>query len=301
MVRLARMLFVLAVVMFVSGVFGYAGPSVKKTIAVFDFENDSGISSYGEIGRDLSMQLADALVKSGKFVVLERKDLDVVMAEQDLASSDRFAKSRTARKGRILPAQILVKGKITEFEQNTSSSGQGLSIKGFKIGAKRSSAHVAVIIQLIDSTTGEIIDSQRVEGKANAGGFSIGYDGDFSIGSSSFKKTPLGKAVQMVIDRAVVYISKRLEDVPWRGRVVLVKGDKIYINAGKKAGVNVGDRFTVYKEGEMLIDPDTGMELGTETEKVGKVEVVDVKEKFSIAKVIEGNASEIQKGFLVMV
>ncbi len=280
---------------------GNAGPKVKKTVAVFDFQNDSGVGAWGDIGRDLSMQLADALVKSGQFIVLERKDLDVVMAEQDLASSDRFAKSRTARKGKILPAQILIKGRITEFEQNTSSSGQGLSIKGFKIGASRSSAHVAVIIQLIDSTTGEIIDSQRVEGKANAGGLSIGYDGDFSINSSSFKKTPLGKAVQMVIDRAVNYIAQRLKNVPWKGRVVLVKGDKVYINAGKKAGVSVGDEFVVYKEGETLIDPDTGMELGSDLEEVAKIKVVEVKDKYAIAKVVKGSPKDIQRSYLVMV
>ena len=279
---------------------GNAGPRVKKTVAVFDFQNDSGVRAWGDIGRDFSMQLADALVKSGQFIVLERKDLDVVMAEQDLASSDRFAKSRTARKGKIIPAQILIKGRITEFERNTSSSGQGLSIKGFSIGAKRSSAHIAVIIQLIDSTTGEIIDSQRVEGKANSGGLSIGYDGDFSIGSSSFKKTPLGKAVQLAIDRAVNYISQRLKDVPWKGRVVLVKGNKVYINAGRKAGVQVGDEFFVYKEGEPLIDPDTGMELGSELEKVAKIRVKDVKDKYAIAQVVEGSPKDIQKAYLVM-
>ncbi len=64
----------------------------------------------GSIAQDLSIQLSDALVQSGKFVVLSRKDLDVVMAEQDLAASNRFAKSKTAQKGKIIPAQILIKG-----------------------------------------------------------------------------------------------------------------------------------------------------------------------------------------------
>ena len=148
---------------------------LKKTVAVFEFQNDSGWSSVATLGQDFSTQLSDALVQSGKFIVLTRKDLDVVMAEQDLAASDRMAKSNTAKIGKIVPAQILIKGQITEFEENTSGGGQGLSIKGVSLGLKKSSAHMAVIIQLIDSTTGEIVESKRVEGDASGGGVSVGY------------------------------------------------------------------------------------------------------------------------------
>ena len=131
-----------------------AAKGVKKTVAVFDFKNDSGYRGKISLGQDFSTQLSDALVQSGDFIVLSRKDLDVVMAEQDLANSDRFAKTKTAQTGKILPAQILIKGQITEFEENTSRGGQGLEVKGFKIGSEKTSAHVAVIVQMIDSTTG---------------------------------------------------------------------------------------------------------------------------------------------------
>ena len=99
---------------------GFCTDALKKTVAVFEFKNDSGYSSWGTIGQDFSTQLSDSLVQSGKFIVLTRKDLDVVMAEQDLAQSDRMAKSNTAQVGKVVPAQILIKGQITEFEENTS-------------------------------------------------------------------------------------------------------------------------------------------------------------------------------------
>jgi len=84
----------------------FAAGALKKTVAVFDFKNDSGYRSKVNLGQDFSVQLSDALVQSGKFIVLSRKDLDVVMAEQDLARSDRFAKSNTAKTGKIIPAQV---------------------------------------------------------------------------------------------------------------------------------------------------------------------------------------------------
>ena len=273
--------------------------NLKKTVAVFDFENDSGYRGAVRLGNDFTVQLTDALVQSGKFNVLTREDLDIVFAEQDLAASGRMAKSTTAKKGKAIPAQILIKGKITEFEENTSGGGQGFSIKGISLGTKKSTASIAVIIQLIDSTTGEVIDSKRVEGEARSGGLSIGYSGSFDLSSSNFKKTPLGKAVQMAIDRAVEHISKKLSKIPWKGKVVTLKEGIVFINAGENANVQVGDTFQVLREGEALIDPDTGIDLGSEATKLADIKVTDVQPKFSKAK-IEGVAGvEIAAGDLI--
>jgi len=277
-----------------------AAKALKKTVAVFEFANDSGYTSFVRLGEDFSSQLSDALVQSGSFIVLSRADLDAVMAEQDLANSDRFAKSNTAKIGKIIPAQILIKGKITEFQENTSGGGQGFSISGFKIGMSKASAHIAVIIQLIDSTTGEIIDSQRVEGKADSGGVDLGYSGSFDITSWSFNKTPLGKAAQITIDRAVDYIAKKLDDVAWRGKVVTVKEGTVYVNSGENAGVESGDTYVVYREGEALVDPDTGIELGKENQKIADIKIKDVQEKFSKADILGESKLEINKGDLIL-
>ena len=278
---------------------GSCADALKKTVAVFDFKNDSGYSSIANLGQDFSTQLSDALVQSGKFIVLTRKDLDVVMAEQDLAASDRMAKSNTAQTGKIVPAQILIKGQITEFEENTGGGGQGISVKGISLGMKKSSAHMAVIIQLIDSTTGEILESKRVEGEASGGGLSVGYSGAIDVNSSSFKKTPLGKAVQITIDQAVDYLAKKLSSIPWKGKVVTVKDGVVFVNSGKTAGVQVGNTFAIYKEGEAMVDPDTGMNLGSEQKKVADVKVNDVQEKFSKAEVTSGKVEDIGKGDIV--
>lgn len=278
----------------------HAAKALKKTVAVFDFSNDSGFSSSVTLGQDFSMQLSDALIQSGEFIVLSRKDLDVVMAEQDLAQSDRFAKSDSAKIGKLIPAQILIKGQITEFEENTSGGGQGLNVKGFSIGGQKSSAHMAVIIQLIDSTTGEILDSKRVEGEAKAGGLSLGYSGSFDINSSNFAKTPLGKAVQMAIDRAVVYIAEKMASIPWKGKVVTVKDGVIFVNAGTNSGIAVGDKLVVYKEGESLIDPDTGIDLGSDTKKIADISITEVQEKFSKTDILGNDSESIERGDLVL-
>lgn len=262
----------------------------KKMVAVAKFENKSGWVGDWNLGTGMTEQLTDALMQSGQFIVLERQDIGAVLTEQDFAATGRTTKEGGAKIGKINRAQILIKGAITEFSSQTSGGHDAFRINNFSLGSSSSSAHVAVIIYMIDSTTGQVLQSQRCEGKAEAGGLSFSYsDPDFAFGTSGFKKTPMGKAVQMAIDQAVVFISRRMANVPWTGKIVLAKpnGD-VYINAGRTAGIMPGDQFSVFQLGEELIDPDSGLDLGSEETMIGKVEVSKVQEKYSIAIPVSG-------------
>ncbi len=53
--------------------------------------------------------------------------------------------------------------------------------------------------------------------------------------------------------------------------------------------MSTGATYTVYGVGEELIDPTTGLSLGKEESKIGRIEVTSVEEKFSKAKILEGS------------
>jgi curli biogenesis system outer membrane secretion channel CsgG len=280
---------------------GAGATGLKKVVAVSRFENKTSYGSGGawDIGNGMADQLTDALVQSGQFVVLERQTLGDVISEQDLAASGRTTKSRSARTGKLTSAQILIKGAVTEYSQASSGSDTGVSVMGVRIGGAKKEAHVGLIIRLIDTTTGEVLVSKRVEGKAKAGSFGLGINiKGVGFGTKGFKKTPLGKATQIAIDNAVEAIAEGLRNVPYQGRVILVKGNNIYLSAGRRTGASVGDVFTVYSRGEELIDPDTGEMLGSEEEKLGKVKIFSVKEKFSKARPV-GTIEGVEKGNII--
>ena len=284
-----------------SGAFltSYAEAGHKKIVAVSRFENKTAYSGQVNLGDGMADQLTDALMQSGRFVVLERQTLKDVFDEQDLAQSGRMAKSKSARTGKATSAQILVKGTITEFEAKSSGGGSGISLFGVNVGAKKGESHVGVIIRLIDTTTGQVLYSQRVEGKAKSGGFKLGLNiQGVGFGTDGFQKTPLGKATQIAIDNAVEFIASKMKDVPYQGNVIKVSGDVAYINAGKRSGAQAGEVFTVYSVGEELMDPDTGELLGSEEERIGTVKIYDVKEKYSKAR-IEGGVSGMKKGDII--
>jgi hypothetical protein len=157
---------------------------------------------------------------------------------------------------------------------------------------------VANILRIIDSSTRQVLASERVEGKAKSGGTTFGIrKGGLGYKSSGFKKTSLGKAVQIVIDRAVVRISQKLDPIPFEGKIIKVKGNTVFTNIGKRNGLTQGESFTIFSPGEEMIDPDTGENLGSDINKVGKITITSVKEKFSKASIESGDSFE--KGFIV--
>ena len=262
------------------------GATLKKIVAVSRFENKTPWRGQVELGDAMADQLVQALMDSKQFVVMERQTLSDVVQEQDLANSGRAQKSQSAQTGKLVNAQVLVKGTVTEFEDKSAGSANGIGFGGFKVGNNRSEAHVGVLIRLIDTTTGEVLDSQRAEGKATSGGVQFGMNtAGVQFGTAGFAKTPMGKAMQETIDSAVAQIAAKLKNVPFQARIVKVNNDnEVLVSGGGKTGMAEGDVFTVYSVGESLVDPTTGEQLGSELEKKGTVKVTKVEEKYAKAK-----------------
>jgi len=83
------------------------------------------------------------------------------------------------------------------------------------------------------------------------------------------------------------------------GAVIQIKGDQVYLNLGADV-VEKGEVLMAMKPGEELIDPDTGLSLGGETEDLGELQLTSVSEKFSIGKPLDFNVSRLSRGDLVM-
>ncbi len=265
----------------------------RKTVAVADFENKAGAQAQWNLGNGMAEMLTTTLVNTNRFIVVERQNIQAIIQEQDFSVSGRTINVGAPEIGRLLNTQILVSGAITEFSQRFFDSGSLFQYKGISLGVKSATAHVALNIRMYDTTTGEVIASKRVEGKGNVSGLSVGYsEGDWGIDFDNFKASPLGKVTQQAIDKAVYYICLEMQKVSWQGTVVTIKGGKIYLNCGASSNVKAGDEFEVYRKGEELIDPDSGVSLGFETKKIGLVKVFEVKDKFSLADSVSGGKFE---------
>ncbi|MBI5634444.1 MAG: hypothetical protein HZA15_13320 [Nitrospirae bacterium] len=267
----------------------YTGP--KKRIAVTKFENKvKGTYGSWNIGEGMADQLATALIKTDRFVVVERQALQEVLGEQELGQTGIVKKETSAKVGQVLGAQILIRGVVSEFEQAESGGGGGIAISGFRIGGKSSNAHVGIDIRLIDASSGQVLMSHNAVGKAESSGVAVGVSrGIVDFGADSFKNAPIGQATRQAIESAVRFIVDSMETVPFTAKVIKIDGKKIYINIGSNMNIRSGTKMYAYSLGEDLVDPDSGLRLGADEKLLGTVEVREVQEKFSIGHMSSGN------------
>lgn len=276
----------------------------KMRVAVSKFENkvkNQWWDPSWNIGEGLAEMLTTELFKTGRVIVLERGAISDVVGEQQLGQTGLVRQETAAQTGQMLGAQVIVRGAITEFSQRYKGAGGGIKGPVGGVGVSTESAYVALDIRLIDATTGQVIASQSATGTAPSTGFSGNIAGPpgsgLAMGGEVFFSTPIGKATRAAISKAVAFILQKTPLEAASLAVVKVDGNQVFINAGANENIRIGDSFSVYSKGEDLIDPSTGLKLGTTQKRIGTIEVIDVQEKFSIAEITSGRG--IKRGDLV--
>ncbi|PIE03500.1 MAG: penicillin-binding protein activator LpoB [Acidobacteria bacterium] len=183
-----------------------AGEKPRLGILRFTNNTHAGWWSSG-VGRDLQDMLINELVSMKSFSVLERKEIDAVLGEQNLGASGRIDAKTKAAMGKLKGAQYLVAATVSAYEEGTQGTGGGVSFKGVSIGGKKKRAYIAVDLKVIDTTTGEIKDARTVEATSKSGGLNLGlHKWGFGGNLSKQKKTPAGKAIRACIMEIAEYL-----------------------------------------------------------------------------------------------
>jgi len=180
----------------------------KPRIGVLRFTNQvAGLYWWhSNVARELQDMLASELVSTNSFQVLERKEINAVLSEQDLSASGRVSQNTLVKLKKIKGAKYLIAGTVSAFE-STAKKGGKVRFKGLSLGGKKEKAYIAVDVKVIDAETGEIVDARTIEAKAKSKAIGAGLNlKNFSISGEDAKKTPVGKAIRACI----VYISEYL-------------------------------------------------------------------------------------------
>lgn len=268
----------------------YDGP--RKTIAVDTVQAAESVG--GTVTADgMTALLIDALSRDPRFVVVERPGLASVQAEQQL---DGVQAGTGAASGALIGASVIVRATVTKYEP--AASGGGVSIGGpmssllaGRAAAKTQRSLMEITLRLVDTTTGQVVSSYRAQGFASASSAEAGVVNPFSgatAGANVFRATPIGQAGQDAIDKALVQIAAGMNAVPWSAQVVQVTGERVYVNAGADRNMQSGTVLNVYRRGQVLTDPSTGVVLDVELERVGTVRIDSVRDRLSTAVVVSG-------------
>ncbi len=188
------------------------GPQAR--IAVASFKNRaSGLALGYRASEGMARMLQTALFHTGRFIILERQRLRSVMAEQNLGRSGRVDPSTAAPTGQLEGAEILVYATITDFSDGSGTAAGVLGAAGRVVGGLlgiRRKVRMAVDFHGVDTRTGRLVFALSVEGNSSDyGAVGAAFWNGFGTGLGDWVKTPRGKALRAVINRAAIAIAQR--------------------------------------------------------------------------------------------
>lgn len=264
----------------------------KPRVAVMDFNEEFDRSWWqkGRMGQKASTLINQALYEAGAFQLIERREIDTIMKEHNLASSGAVTAQTAVQLGKLLGADYMLLGSVTEFSWDKYSGRIPYSSR--VLGGSRGELYnynSTITVRLVNVETGEIAYMGSGSGSHRA--FGVGFRGYDASAESSYDSVANETFMPAVEKIAQDIRSEAGNFVTYQGfgRVADVASGEVYINRGSKDGVAAGQRFYVKRMGREIVDPDTGKVLSRRTQDVGVIEVVSVEgPNFSICKIVEG-------------
>lgn len=263
----------------------------KKSVAVIDFgANGAFLSQYGgwDAGGGLAAMLETELQQTGRFRLANRSHIDAALYEQQLNAGGLTA-GTAAQPAQLVGAQFLIRGTVTDF--TLAQKGGGFSIGGNLgggvvggIGPRSRTGQVAIDFQVMDSTTGEIVDAFSVSKKVKSRSIALSASRDgINVGGNRFENTALGDAAREAIAEASTRVAHSLAGQAWAAHVAQVRPDTLYVNVGADGGLKAGDTLKIFRVIDQINDPVTGAILGMERSEIGRATITSVADKYARA------------------
>lgn len=231
--------------------------TIKRKVAIGRFTNETQYGKglfYDKENDPMRKQaldiLSSKLAQSGKFLLLEREDLDVLVAE----AGDNMNK---------IGADYIILGSITEYGRKNEGHEQVFS------STKTQTVEAGVSVRLVEAATGLILYSDEAKGYAETTTkqtLGIG-------GTAGFDATLSDKAISAALSQLVENIINKCMDKPWRSYLLAEDNGSYIISGGISQGLSAGDKFNVYKKGRKVKNPQTGMEIELPGSLIGIVTV----------------------------
>lgn len=230
---------------------------IKRKVAIGRFSNET---QYGKgvfydkendpMGKQAMDILSAKLAQSGKFILLERSDIELIVQE----SGDKMQK---------IGADYIILGSITEFGRKNEGQQKVFS------NSKVQTVEAGVSIRIVDAYTGLIIYSDEAKGMAETTTKEVMGIG----GQAGFDASLSDKAISAAISQLVENIINKCTDKPWKSYILAVEDGSYVISGGTSQGLAVGDIFNVYLKGKIVKNPQTGMNVELPGKKIGTVTV----------------------------
>jgi hypothetical protein len=242
-----------------------SGDMVRRKIIVLPFLDSQSERSKSVTDVARAVVVGD-LSRTGQFVVVNNNDFpqDLIKfqkgSEYDLAAISKLT-------GNMGIAGI-VEGKVMEVRARKIGDEIGVFRK------VRANVDVTVQIRVFGNRTNkEVLNTVR---KATVESETTRV-GETSYSDKYLQEDPalVRAGVKQAFAGAIPAVVKAMEKLSWEGRIAMVSGDRIYVNAGRLSGLQIGDVLKIVEDGSEIFDPETGGFIGIAPGRMkGTVEIV---------------------------
>jgi curli biogenesis system outer membrane secretion channel CsgG len=238
-----------------------SGIGLKHRLAIISIDNKT---AYGQerIGAAVKDMLTTEISETGCFILVERDQLEKALNEQAQGLSDASDSNFAPRVGKLVGAEFVLYGSVTQFGVRTETSD------GFFSDSKTQFADAAVDVRLMNVETGEIALSLNGAGHAHRK-----YTSVLGMGAhGGYDETLESEALRAALSGFAAKISAEAAKAPWMC-FGIIRGEQIYMDAGSRAGIAPGQQYEIYSKGEAVYSPTTGAKLGYDETRTGTVQV----------------------------
>lgn len=239
---------------------------VRKRIMVLPFldQNPNRSQSVKSTARG---SVVRELLRTNRFVVIHNQDFPQDLS-QYLTEEGQYDLAQISKIAVALGISAVVEGKILDIK--TKRIGDEVGV--FRKVKARITATIR--LRVVSAKTGRLIwEDQRTATVET----STTRVAEYSFSDRFLQEDPqlIRAAATKAFAGTLRGIVEGIEKISWEGRVALVSGDRIYINAGRITGLQVGDILKVTEEGQEIYDPDKGTFIGNAPGRMkGTLEIV---------------------------
>lgn len=206
------------------------------------------------------------LLRTRQFVIVSPDDFPQD-PKKFITEENEYDLAQISRLAATLGVSAVIEGKVLSMKAKRVGDSVGL------IRSLKANVSTQVRLRVAAGKNGKEILNEMRSAETDATTTRVGDRGNLTnlADDPELAKTAIRKAFMSAIPNIV----RAVEKLSWEGRVAMVNGERVFINAGRLTGIQVGDVLKITEEGDDVYDPDTGRFIGTAPGRLkGTVEVV---------------------------
>jgi len=237
---------------------------------------------YSGIPRELN----NLLIESGDFIGTNATNINLYPRADLAPESQDQAAYRPSKVMQIAASngvQFVLSGVIRDLEVESTEYMSGAGPLAFarslarEVVARRG---IGIDVYVHDGFTGALLFQQRYVDTVIG---DVWIPATYTVGSERFNSTSTGAKIARIIDQASTDIRRALSCYPFTTRIVEIKDNKVFINAGAQEKINVGDQLVVYSTGGDDLNLDGGLGfIGKDKQPAGVLTIHTITPRYSI-------------------